>query len=239
MLSVELIYDNDCPNVEDARAQLRAALGQLELPLRWREWDRTDPQSPPHARRYGSPTVLVDGRDVAGSEPSDEPCCRIYSAMSGRGGGVPPLELITKALAEGMPGPSGRSSLMSLLPAVGAAALPKLTCPACWPAYTGLLGALGLGFVDYTPWLLPLTLAFLGVTLVTLAWRAGTRRGYAPLALGVIASVVLVVGKFAFDSETALWGGISLLVAASLWNSWPRPAAVTDRPACCGRSVEN
>jgi hypothetical protein len=109
--------------------------------------------------------------------------------------------------------------LASLLPAVGAALLPKLTCPACWPAYAALLSALGVGFVDYTPYLLPLTLVFLILTLAILAWRP--RRGYAPLVLGLIAAAVMLIGKFFFDSDTATYAGVALLVGASTWNAWP------------------
>lgn len=32
-------------------------------------------------------------------------------------------------------------SMLSVLPGVGVALLPIGTCPACWPAYAGLLGA--------------------------------------------------------------------------------------------------
>ena len=46
MRKIELIYDNDCPNVEPARRALRDALSTLGLPLDWKEWDRADPQSP-------------------------------------------------------------------------------------------------------------------------------------------------------------------------------------------------
>ena len=55
------------------------------------------------------------------------------------------------------------------LPAIGPALLPKITCAACWPVYAGLLSALGTGFVDYTPYLLPLTAVFLVLTLAVLA----------------------------------------------------------------------
>jgi hypothetical protein len=33
---------------------------------------------------------------------------------------------------------------------------------------------------------------------------------------------MLLVGKFGFDSNTAMYGGIGLLVAASAWNAWPK-----------------
>ena len=52
------------------------------------------------------------------------------------------------------PPPTRRLQLAALLPAIGAALLPKLTCPACWPAYAAVLSALGVSFVDYTPYLL-------------------------------------------------------------------------------------
>lgn len=50
--------------------------------------------------------------------------------------------------------------LLSALPAIGIAVLPKLTCAACWSIYSGLLSSLGLGFVNYTHYLLPLTVFF-------------------------------------------------------------------------------
>jgi hypothetical protein len=58
--------------------------------------------------------------------------------------------------------------MLALLLAIGVALLPKLTCPACWPAYAGVLSALGLGFFNYTPFLLPLTLLFLLVSVGSL-----------------------------------------------------------------------
>ncbi|SEN52532.1 hypothetical protein SAMN05216325_12228 [Nitrosomonas marina] len=54
-------------------------------------------------------------------------------------------------------------------------ALPILTCPACWPLYAGLLSALGLSFVDYTPFLFPVTAVLLFISLVSLAWKDMTK----------------------------------------------------------------
>jgi mercuric ion transport protein len=87
-----------------------------------------------------------------------------------------------------------------------------------------LLSALGVGFIDYTPYLLPLTLAFLGVTLAILAWRP--RRGYAPLVLGLFAAAVMLIGKFFFDSDIATYAGVALLVGASIWNALPKAAGL-------------
>ncbi len=224
MPKIEFIYEQNCPNVEDARAQLRLALEQTGLPTRWQEWEHNDPKSPAYARRYGSPSILVEGEDVAGESASDAPSCRIYANTKGRNRGVPDATLIRTALEHHMkntstPPPARRLQLVAMLPAVGAALLPKLTCPVCWPAYAAVLSALGVGFIDYTPYLLPLTLVFLGATLAMLAWRP--RRGYAPLALGLAASAIVLVGKFLFDSDFAVYAGVALLVAASVWNAWP------------------
>ncbi len=99
MKTIELIIDRDCPNVVDARAELRRALAELALPLEWQEWDRENPDAPAHARNYGSPPVLVDGRDVAGDNTEgDANCCRVYAQADGRLCGAPSADLIRAAL---------------------------------------------------------------------------------------------------------------------------------------------
>ena len=99
MKTIELIIDRDCPNVVDARVELRRALADLALPLEWQEWDRENPDAPAHARHYGSPTVLVDGRDVAGDNTeADANCCRVYAQADGRFRGAPSADMIRAAL---------------------------------------------------------------------------------------------------------------------------------------------
>jgi hypothetical protein len=99
MRTIELIYDQDCPNVDAARAVLRQALHRAGLAVEWKEWDRGDPESPEYTRQYGSPTILVDGRDVAGAgTESDANCCRVYSRPDGRLNGVPEADAVLQAL---------------------------------------------------------------------------------------------------------------------------------------------
>jgi glutaredoxin len=102
----------------------------------------------------------------------------------------------------------------------------------CWPAYAGLVSALGLGFLISTKYLLPLTVAFLAVTAMALGFRASRRNGYGPLWLGLVAAAVVLSGKFYFDVPQTTYAGVGLLIAASVWNSWPRRAATT--PSCPG-----
>lgn len=99
---VELITAPDCPNVEAAREQLRQAFAAVgEAPI-WLEWDREADGVPSYARSYGSPTVLVNGRDVVGeATESDANCCRVYEGENGRFQGVPAVEKIVAALKAG------------------------------------------------------------------------------------------------------------------------------------------
>src|SRR5215471_16279014 len=115
-----------------------------------------------------------------------------------------------------------RSGLMwkrslAVLPGIGVSLLPKLMCPICWPAYAGMVSALGLGFLISTRYLLPLTVAFLAMTAAALGFRASRRHGYGPLWLGLVAAAVILMGKFYFDTARAGHVGVGLLIAASAW----------------------
>ncbi|MCU1248424.1 MAG: hypothetical protein JWQ49_1453 [Edaphobacter sp.] len=124
---------------------------------------------------------------------------------------------------------------LAVVPGIGVSLLPKLMCPMCWPAYAGVVSALGLGFLISTKYLLPLTVAFLAITATALRFRASRRHGYGPFWLGLVAAAVIVTGKFYFDEEPATYTGVGLLVAASVWNSWPRRAAAV-APSYCVRA---
>ncbi len=116
-------------------------------------------------------------------------------------------------------------SIVASLPAVLVALLPQLFCPACWPAYASLLSSLGIGFVNYSPVLMPLTIIFLLVAMGGLIYKCKTRRGYLPFLLGVTAAAGIVFGKFVLDMQTVLYFSIFFLVVASVWNVWPKKTA--------------
>lgn len=91
-----------------------------------------------------------------------------------------------------------------MLPAVGASFLPVGTCPACWPAYAGVLGSLGLGFLLSSTYLLPVTAALLGLALASLAFRAKARRAYGPFSLGLVGAALAIAGKFVLSKDPVL-----------------------------------
>lgn len=114
MPKVELVYAADCPNVEGARSHLLQALLRAGLAPDWREWDRASPESPEYVRSYGSPTVLVNGEDVArDSLRADGSLCRIYTDEQGKLSGLPSVEAIFKALSERKKGLPPASSTRS------------------------------------------------------------------------------------------------------------------------------
>jgi hypothetical protein len=114
----------------------------------------------------------------------------------------------------------------TVVPGVGISLLPKLICPLCWPAYAGLLSTLGLGFLISSRNLLVVTALVLTVAVAGLAFRGGQRRGYTPALSGVAASAAILLGKFYLESPATMYGGLGLLLAASLWNSWPTKPGV-------------
>lgn len=124
-----------------------------------------------------------------------------------------------------------RQSILAV-PSIGVSVLPKLACPACWPAYAGLLTSVGLGFLIAVRYLLPLTITFLVLPLAAMLFRARDRHGYGPFLLAVVAAGGVLLGKFVWDSRPTVYGAIGLLVVASLWNTWPRRNTLNDGAVC-------
>jgi mercuric ion transport protein len=235
-MTIELIYDHDCPNADEARTQLRRALSAAHWPRTWTEWERSQPECPNYVAQYGSPTILVNGRDVAGEPPAGEASCRLYIDANGAYRGTPTVDTIVQALTHHAPALPSRSRwkrAFSMLPLIGAVVLPKLSCPACWPAYAALLSSLGLSFVNYTPYLFPLTLVFACIVLVSVGYRARTRHGFGPLGLASLGSLVLLAGKFVWALDFVMYAGLGFMISASIWNAWPARQAHTRACATC------
>ena len=105
-LSVDLVYDPGCPNVDGARDVLSRALQAAGAPAVWTEWSTDDADCPDRCRGYGSPTILVNGDDVAPGphpwKPRDvgaAPRCRVYEGDDGLSG-VPPFPQVLSAIEQ-------------------------------------------------------------------------------------------------------------------------------------------
>lgn len=98
-MRVELIYEHTCPNIEAARDQLRSAFAEMNEEPHWQEWDVADSSTPDYAHGYGSPTILVNGRDVSAmNTEGHDYCCRVYHQADGAIRGVPSVNSIVLAL---------------------------------------------------------------------------------------------------------------------------------------------
>jgi hypothetical protein len=126
---------------------------------------------------------------VAGAEQVEGArSCRLYGRAGDELRGAPSVDLIIAALLRsgraaesaenGVDRGGSWNASITMLPALGAALLPKAACPACWPAYAGFLSSTGLGFLLDSVVLLPLTGTFLAVSVFALAFRVRRRRGY-------------------------------------------------------------
>jgi hypothetical protein len=242
-MTVELVYDKNCPNVAQARANLLRALSETRSLARWTEWERSDLDAPQHIRQFGSPTVLVESMDVAGLRPLENAdCCRIYPSADGRQVGVPGVNLIARALRKMQkPEPEKRrpgsgSQTWLVLPGVVVSILPNLACPACWPAYASLLPAAAIGFLGSSFYLLPLTFVFLAIAIAALARKAHRPKSCGPLLLGVAAPAATLMGRFSVASDPLRYTGAGVLVAASLWSSMAERKRCG---SCIRRSADN
>ena len=94
-MKVQLISFSGCPNVENARRALRQALASLALEETFEEVDSAAHDTPDELKSWGSPTILVDGVDVAGGSPSGR-SCRTYPPSEFPG--APPMVMIVARL---------------------------------------------------------------------------------------------------------------------------------------------
>lgn len=223
-MKIDLIYDIHCPNIQATREVLKKTLLQKGFTPYWKEWERNSEKTPESFRRWGSPTLLINGRDILGASPSIANSCRIYQS-----GGVPSEKEILNAIEHRSQNKTpGVLGFFSLGPGVGAALLAKAACPFCYPALAGLFSSLGLGFLFQGFYFQILAGLFLIVTLFGLGFLAKERRGYMPLALGMLGAIAVILGT-RFESDLILYSGVGVLVAASIWNIFPK----TDKCSSC------
>lgn len=99
-MDVTLQYFDGCPNWVVARNRLAEALAQVGKQTDIAVQSVSTPEDAERLRFRGSPTIVVDGRDLFGDEPAAGGlACRIYATPSGPQG-APSLEQIIAALAE-------------------------------------------------------------------------------------------------------------------------------------------
>ncbi|HEY3586411.1 MAG TPA: hypothetical protein VGK85_04635 [Myxococcaceae bacterium] len=108
-MRVQLLFFEGCPHVDATRRVLRQALesaGLGEVALEQIDVDAAS--MPADFRDWGSPTILIDGVDIAGERGPSGRSCRLYG-NAGQAG-VPSKQLIEEQLRRA----AGHSSASNL-----------------------------------------------------------------------------------------------------------------------------
>jgi len=101
MPSIEFFYWDECPSHERALAILREVLAEQHIQAPIAITEVKSQAEAEHYHFYGSPTIHIDGVDIA-PVPEDltrpSLTCRAYRRSDGRISPLPPRELIAAAL---------------------------------------------------------------------------------------------------------------------------------------------
>lgn len=109
-----------------------------------------------------------------------------------------------------------RTILMTISAALFAVA-PK--CPICFLAYFGVFGVATASASAYRAWLLPITAFWLALTIAMLAFQRRGKPRYGPAALGLVAALLLMIGKFAAESQIMAFVAVLTLFGAAIWRA--------------------
>ena len=98
---VSFLSFDGCPLAPRALDNLLAAICLLdsEIPVDFENIDLLSDSTPNEVKRWGSPTILINGADLAGHSKGDACGCRIYKSD----GGVPTMDEILQAIRKADP----------------------------------------------------------------------------------------------------------------------------------------
>ena len=218
-MKIQLLHFPDCPNAEPARAALREALRQENVTEDVEDIDTSRADAPAWATGWGSPTILIDGRDLGGEGPGGaEASCRLYKE------GAPTVDEIRRRLRDARvkPGtyPRTRPQGTSSLPLVGSV-LAALAASACCllPAVLAIVGVSGAGVASTLAPYRPLFLALTAVAIAAGFWFAyrpmpvdecgcGTPRSRRRTRIALWLSALLAIGfagyPLVFDANASV-----------------------------------
>lgn len=96
--NIQFLAFEGCPLADAAREALEQALRTVGL--QYDEVDLLDPKTPDDLRGWGSPTILINGRDVTGAPKGNSIGCRVYRGP----GKVPDAKTIVDRIQEATSG---------------------------------------------------------------------------------------------------------------------------------------
>jgi len=183
-MKIDVLYFAGCPNHKPTVERVRQVINRLGVAAELREVELTQDDDPAAMKFLGSPTVLIDGRDIDPSQRAGAGYgfgCRTFG-----GTGIPPVEMIEQAVreasdhgdgdhdgcppqaasesAESKPDQSDRLSFWSTPAAVGSAIFSSACCwlPLLLVAFGLSAGGVAGFFEVVRPYFLAAAAIFLG-----------------------------------------------------------------------------
>lgn len=99
-LEIEFQFFADCPSHEAALQRLKAVLAEAGARAQIRVVEVTEEAQARRLSFWGSPTILINGNDIAPPPPGAQPglACRAYRLDDGRISPLPTAAMIRRAL---------------------------------------------------------------------------------------------------------------------------------------------
>jgi hypothetical protein len=135
-----------------------------------------------------------------------------------------PINLIATATGRAKHGSTAWLMIGSALLAIA----PK--CPICFLAYLGVFGVASTTASQYRAWIPPLTIFSLTLTVSALGFRAHGKHRFAPALMGLIAAVLILVGKFVVENQAVIILALAVLMTAAVWRVFNQRRAPS--PSC-------
>lgn len=103
-MKIEVLYVSDCPHYPAAMAKLKTVLAAQGISVPICEVLVANPRMAEALKFRGSPTIRINGRDIAGESEAQHFAlsCRLYPGE--KLPGVPPAEMIHRAVREAIRG---------------------------------------------------------------------------------------------------------------------------------------
>lgn len=99
-MKIQLFYFDDCPSWQDGLKNLETALRELNIDTSIEIIKVLDDENAAHLRFLGSPSFLVDGRDLwHEARENYSLSCRVYSTPAGIRG-IPTVAMLKEKLSQ-------------------------------------------------------------------------------------------------------------------------------------------
>ncbi|MBI5466825.1 MAG: MerC domain-containing protein [Candidatus Kerfeldbacteria bacterium] len=97
--------------------------------------------------------------------------------------------------------------------------LPVAACPACWPAYAGVLSSLGISVLGFGTghFVLAGILLAIAMGMLVYDWKRHHNRPW-PLMLGLLGCAFVVASNTYFYQPIVSYAGSASFLSAAIWN---------------------